>query len=358
MSRPTVSNVQLLFEQALLSESDLIRLKARLTAVASRLGFSLTLTERIRLAASELVTNQAKYAGGRGLLQAWEAHIGGQSALDLFALDYGPGLVDADAALVDGYSTGGTLGKGLGGVKRLAHGFGVLTRATSCPDIPWHGTAVWARFQGAAGLRSGDWEWGMYRRSYQDARENGDGFVICVGSGIRVLHLDALGHGPAAADVVDAAGDGFDCKTPLLRCLGDLGGRPRMRRGAAACAYDCDADGHYLWQGIGDMQACMLQGNTRQPLAFSPGVLGQVHGRLSGSEGVWPEGARLATASDGLRTRWPQALSLLGDQPPQLLAYFLGHVLGRTSDDRSCLIVRRGSGGKHGKTSDDSGAPD
>ncbi len=354
MDKRTLCDVRLLFDQTLIAESDLIRLKARLSAVTLRMGFSPALTERARMVASEMATNQGKYAGGRGLLQVWEAKIGDHRALDLFALDYGPGIPNLTAALVDGYSTSGTLGKGLGGMKRLAHEFGLITRTAASPEIPWHGTALWARFHSdSAGAGPGrfatHWHLGLYRRSYQDARENGDGFVICTRSGLRVLHLDALGHGPLAADVVDAATQGFDCTRPLRQALIELELHPRMKRGAAACCYEATDQGGLLWLGVGDMQACLLQGMSRQTLGFGPGILGQVRGGLHEAEWAWPAGALVATASDGLRSDWSRALALLPGSPPQLLAYFLGHVFGRLTDDRSCVIVRRGVGRDNGK---------
>lgn len=343
-----------MFEQALVAESDLIRLKARLTAVSLRLGFSPRLTEHTRMVASEIASNQGKYASGRGLLQVWEVKLGPRRALDLFALDYGPGIADPAAALQDGYSTSGTLGKGLGGIKRLAHAFGLITRTAPSPEIPWQGTAVWARFYADSASPSNsrfaaDWELGLYRRSYQDARDNGDGFVICVQPGLRVLHLDALGHGPLAADVVEAACEGFDCVRPLRQALAELEQHARMKRGAAACCYEADNQGRLLWLGVGDMQACLLHGTSRQTLGFGPGILGQVHGRLHEAEWAWPVGALVATASDGLRSDWSRALTLLIGSAPQMLAYFLGHVFGRLTDDRSCVIVRRVAGGENGE---------
>lgn len=343
MSSPVVYDVRLVFEQALVSESDLIRLKARLTAVALRLGFDAALTERTRMVASEMVTNQGKYGGGRGLLQVWEASIGSHKALDLFALDYGPGIADVGAALQDGFSTGGTLGKGLGGMRRLSHEFAVLSQTTASLSLPWHGTALWARFFAGKDRPGLDWDIGMYRRSYQNARACGDGFSVCiVGRKLRVLHLDALGHGVGAEDVVHAALEGFDCHRPLAQALAELESKPRMKRGAAVCCYECDEQGQLSWIGLGDMQACLLQGTTRQALSLRPGILGQVHGRMPGVQGVWPSGALLATVSDGLRSHWAQALASIGSERPQFIAYFMGQVFGRITDDRSCLVIRRG----------------
>ncbi len=335
-------DVRLLFEQALLAESDLIRLQARLFAVASRLGFREDRIERLRLVAAELATNQSKYGGGRGLLQAWEVRLGARMAIDLFAIDYGVGIANLGMALRDGYSSGGTLGKGLGAATRLASRFAVLTRTASSAQVPWHGTAAWARFEADAGAGADDlWDLGLYRRSYQDARENGDGFALCVGTGIQTVHLDALGHGREAAALTDAARGTFSCARSLAENLAAIERLAALRRGAAVCAYACDASGALTWSGAGDMQACLLQNNTRVSLGLGRGVYGHVHGHLPTKGLEWVSGGLLVTASDGLRSSWPQGLAELAGHPPQLLAYFLGQVWGRTNDDRSCLVVRR-----------------
>ena len=41
--------------------------------------------------------------------------------------DNGPGIEDIERAMIDGFTTGGGLGKGLGGARRLSHGFEVVS---------------------------------------------------------------------------------------------------------------------------------------------------------------------------------------------------------------------------------------
>jgi len=58
--------------------------------------------------AAELVSNQVKHARSRGMLQIWQQP---GPALDLVALDFGPGIPNLVLAQQDGYSTANTLGK-------------------------------------------------------------------------------------------------------------------------------------------------------------------------------------------------------------------------------------------------------
>jgi len=77
---------------------------------------------------SELGTNIVKYAGsGRILLRALERS--GDTGIEVVSVDEGPGIPDLDQALEDHFTTGKTLGLGLGSVRRLATDFEI-----SCPD--------------------------------------------------------------------------------------------------------------------------------------------------------------------------------------------------------------------------------
>jgi serine/threonine-protein kinase RsbT len=69
-------------------------------------------------AASELGRNTYKYAGGGVML--WRALIDNDSkGLELRFSDEGPGIADVNEAMREGHTTGGGLGMGLPGAKRL-----------------------------------------------------------------------------------------------------------------------------------------------------------------------------------------------------------------------------------------------
>ena len=83
--------------------------------------FSATDVAMIATVASEFGRNILKYGGGRGyLLVSWiEDRACGKGAVEIQAVDYGPGFIDVAASLKDHYSTGGTLGLGLPGSARI-----------------------------------------------------------------------------------------------------------------------------------------------------------------------------------------------------------------------------------------------
>src|SRR5262245_462121 len=107
--------------------------------LAESAGFSPEDRHRAGLVATEIATNLVKHAtGGEFLARA----IGGPPAgeIELIAIDRGPGIPDLAAAMLDGHSTAGSPGTGLGAVRRLAdtldmfsdtRGTAVLVRLTA-----------------------------------------------------------------------------------------------------------------------------------------------------------------------------------------------------------------------------------
>lgn len=107
------------------------------------IGMKLSLVDQTKLvtAASELARNTLKYGGG-GEVQATLLAVGGRQGIRLSFVDTGPGIGNIGHALTDGFTTGGGLGLGLGGAKRLVDEFEI-------DSTPGAGTTVtivkWAR---------------------------------------------------------------------------------------------------------------------------------------------------------------------------------------------------------------------
>ena len=102
-------------------------MEARKFAVA--IGFDATICQMIATAVSELANNIIKYAG-RGEILMDRIIAGSRTGMEVIARDQGPGIEDIQIAMEDHYSSGGTLGLGLPGVKRMMDEF----ELTSEPD--------------------------------------------------------------------------------------------------------------------------------------------------------------------------------------------------------------------------------
>jgi len=94
---------------------------------ATAAGFSLVEQTKIVTAASELARNTLQHGGG-GTVRHEALHDDRRRGLRLVFEDTGPGIADVELALKDGYSTGGGLGLGLGGARRLTNEFDISSR--------------------------------------------------------------------------------------------------------------------------------------------------------------------------------------------------------------------------------------
>ena len=104
------------------TELDLSVALAHLRKWALSNGFSVGHSTRLVTAASEIGRNILKYAGKGEILYRPVAE-GRRTGVEVAAIDKGPGIEDVDLAMKDRFSTSGTLGLGLPGVKRLVDGF-------------------------------------------------------------------------------------------------------------------------------------------------------------------------------------------------------------------------------------------
>ncbi|MEA5452079.1 anti-sigma regulatory factor [Leptolyngbya sp. CCNP1308] len=123
----------------ILSSADVVLVRQAVRQFAIELGFGLVDQTKIVTAASELARNTLDYGGG-GTLTLETLQNGGRRGLKLTFDDQGPGIPDIEMALKDGFTSGGGLGMGLGGAKRLANEFeieSVVGEGTKVMIVRW-----------------------------------------------------------------------------------------------------------------------------------------------------------------------------------------------------------------------------
>jgi len=102
---------------------------ARRTArdLAQRLGFGLADQTRLATAISEITRNVLQFAG-QGVCTIRDESDDDTSRIRVIVEDHGPGIADLDLAMQGGHSTGGGLGAGLPGARRLVHEFEISSQ--------------------------------------------------------------------------------------------------------------------------------------------------------------------------------------------------------------------------------------
>jgi len=343
---------KLLFADPIQSESAGILLRSRLQASARRMGFSDARRENMVLIASEMVSNLIKHAGGKGMVQIWQQP---GPALDVISFDFGPGVDDLALAQQDGYSTSNTLGKGLGSMQRLSDEFGIYTQQEKdAKHGRWHGTALWTRFylnksSDSAARASvpvatqAPFEIGVFSRALNDDRYNGDKIYLQQhGAQLRLLHLDGLGHGEIAQRVTSNLGTYLSAEGPAKLLAAVDHHLTSCERGAVAIASEFDLTQKKInILGVGDMSVYVFIRDKLNSLSFAPGVLGREHKTPAVIQVDFDKKMLLITASDGIRRSWDNdSFPGLLNQHPQLIAYVLGNIMARVTDDQSICVVR------------------
>jgi len=311
--------------------------------VASSLAAEAGLGEAVRsdlgIVATELATNVLRHAGrGTLVMRRLEGAGGG---IELLCLDAGPGMRDPAACLADGYtSAAGSMGTGLGAIRRLAHGFDLYS-------APGRGTAVVTRFWTrrdpvaiqAAGMLAG------LAVPVAGETECGDAWAVQITpTGTTVLLVDGLGHGPLAAAAAGAAVEIFRAHPTAApaELLTLMHAGMRSTRGAAvAVASTGPAGDGVRYAGVGNLSAVLARTQDSRSLLSHNGTVGLQARKIQELSYPWPAEAVLVMHSDGLQSHWRLAQSPgLAQRDAALIAGVLYRDFQRGRDDVSVVVQR------------------
>lgn len=329
--------------------SDVSAARRHSQMMAEQAGLAATEAGRLAIIVTEAGTNILKH-GADGWLVVTMVWHDGRAGVEIVAMDRGPGILNVDQSLRDGVSTVGTAGTGLGAMRRLSDGFDFY----SAPGL---GTALYMVVYAAAVApadRYPDAMTGQPQRlsigtmCLPIASEDlcGDGWGIDEhAGGATVLVVDGLGHGPGAAAAAQAA----------IATLCDTGSRPadllmqamhealRQTRGAAAAVATLDyQEDRITFVGIGNIAACVIEGDERRQLVSHNGIVGHNMRKLQAFSTPWTVGSTCVFCSDGIGTQWDlNRYPGLLQCHPSLIASVLYRDFMRVRDDATVVIVKR-----------------
>src|SRR5262245_7043014 len=198
-----------------------------------------TVAAQLAILVTEVATNTLKHGGG-GTVLLGARNRDGLQGIEVLALDKGPGIADIRRVFEDGYSTAGSLGHGLGAVRRLAGMYDLY----SAPGL---GTAfvVWLPNNSVRLKRQATPDFETSGVCVPVPQEVGCGdswTTIPRRYGLRVVVADGLGHGPAAADASRMAMEvaRANPEAGVVQSLDDIHAALRPTRGAAVAVADID----------------------------------------------------------------------------------------------------------------------
>ena len=304
-------------------------------------GLTPELVAQASLVISELCTNILKYAErGEVLLNVLCANDTAYG-LDIVALDRGPGIANLDAAVKDGFSTGGSLGIGLGAMRRAAALFDVYSAAGV-------GTALLVRLleKKVAAPPEDGFAVGSRMTPIRNEIVSGDSWsCLRFGQTLAVAIVDGLGHGPKAAEAANAAIEAFH------RSLRQAGPAQAIQmahqallstRGAVMAVANIDLQAQTLrFAGLGNISGVVHTHGMTARLVSTDGTVGYGARKARESSVAWTPQSTLILNTDGLSSRWSLAKhpGLLACHPV-LIAALLHRDFARDTDDATVVVVR------------------
>jgi anti-sigma regulatory factor (Ser/Thr protein kinase) len=308
--------------------------------LADSLGFDETRAGQLAIVITEAATNILKHAGS-GQLFIGAAQTGAAAGVDVVAIDSGPGIADFATSMVDGVSTAGTAGTGLGALDRLSDEFDFYSARGK-------GTAFFMRlWRDAPPPAPRPIVTGALALPLAGEEECGDGWAVgCDEHGATLLAADGLGHGPDAARAAHAAIAAFDQAGDVhhpAELMQRAHAAMRITRGAAlAIAHiDCERD-ELRFAGIGNINACVIDDSGRRALVSHNGIAGHNMRKVQEFSVPCPPGALCILHSDGVQTHWDlDSYPGLRTRHPALVAAVLMRDFIRRRDDAMVLAVRR-----------------
>jgi anti-sigma regulatory factor (Ser/Thr protein kinase) len=303
-------------------------------AVGQRLEFDERRAGELALLATEVSRNVLIHGGGGEVIVAGMKDQGKHLAR-ILALDKGPGIASLPDAMADGFSTSGTMGGGLGAMKRIASGLEVFSGPA--------GTIVLLEI--GESRQMDDLEVAGFAVPYPGERACGDGWMIHrTPQKMVVLLVDGIGHGLGAAAAAFEAINAFKLCAELGpgEILPRLHDALRKTRGAVAAVAEIrPSENVVIYSGVGNIAASVIEFKGSRSLVSHNGTLGSAAPKIQEFRTEWSRTSTLVMHSDGLQTRWDlSAYAGLASRHPALIGGALLRDFRRHRDDASVVVVK------------------
>jgi anti-sigma regulatory factor (Ser/Thr protein kinase) len=304
------------------------------TLAASKLALNETRAGELAILASEVARNVLAHGGGGQVILTGIENRGAPLA-QIVALDRGAGIDDVAQAMRDGYSTGGTMGVGLGSMKRLATCFEIYTGKGGTPVLLELGENNSAGGVQVSGMTL----------PYPGERVCGDGWW-CEQSAERTVAIlaDGLGHGIGAAEAAQEAIATVrsGCSATPGEILSHVHDALKKTRGAVAAVVEiCPKQKTLTYAGVGNISAVLVRGESSKSFMSHNGTLGMNMRHIQEIGAEWNSDCVFVMHSDGLQTRWDlAAYPGLQARHPALIAGVLVRDFRRHRDDAGVVVMK------------------
>ncbi|WP_109487466.1 SpoIIE family protein phosphatase [Occallatibacter savannae] len=303
-------------------------------AAGAKLKLDETRAGELAILTTEVARNVLIHGGGGQVIVSGIASQGGPVAR-ILALDTGGGIANLAEAMKDGFSTAGTMGAGLGAMKRMAKRFEVFTGRGGTMVLLEVGEGSVTEHLTFAGVTL----------PYPGERVCGDGWY-CEHTPARTVAVlaDGLGHGLGAAEAAQEAVETVRqriSKSPgeILSYMHDA---LKKTRGAVAAVVEvCPKEGKLTYAGIGNIAASVVSKGLSRSLVSHNGTLGVTMSRVQEFHTEWKPDSVFVMHSDGLQSKWDLlAYPGLLLKHPALICGALIRDFRRQRDDAGVVVLK------------------
>lgn len=325
------------------NEMDILRVRKAGISMAAALGFSDIECAEIEIVISELGTNIVKHANANGIVYLTPYVNNGVQGLEIKASDYGGWRENNVASrptavenfVQDGFSTSGSLGIGLSGVRRIVDEFDLERKEKGGIEITVK--------KNIRNNQKTDIGCSAFSRPKFGENYCGDGYFIKqLHKGIFFSIIDTLGHGREAYDVTQKALIVIESNyhKPLTNIIDDCHKQLKGERGAAIALGQIDTqNGIFKHISVGNIETRIYGADCIKQPGYFNGTVGVIYGSIREGEYPYKKGNCIIMHSDGLSAKFDPDRLLLRKKPQEIAHHiFMNYAKGH--DDATVLVLK------------------
>jgi len=335
-------------------ESDIGDCRRKGVVFTKQTGFNDIQAGEVAVMITELVSNVLKHGGGRGaLLMCRIRDENSNTGMEFWCCDAGSGFKNVEKAVQDGYTNSGSLGIGMGAIRRFSDefeinpekniGFLALLPKEHNDFKNCIRTRKWLQKPKWNGLNN-NLLIGAYSRPKPGEQMNGDSYLVTnLSENITIAAvIDGLGHGKEANLASQMAREQVLLKPDLTidELIKNIHYALRGTRGATVGIISIDTQKNTLvFSGIGNIEGQVYSTQKKANLMSYGGIVGHNIRTPRLFEFDFNKGDHVCLYSDGIISRW-QYEEIDWKQSPQKNAENIVNEYSRINDDATVLIIR------------------
>lgn len=322
--------------------------------MAKEAGFSDKEAEEISISVTELAENLIEHQTVEGKIICSLIEEGSKRGIQIISEDCGPGIKDVMKAIQDGYSGKGSLGIGLGAVKRLMSEFDITSKTDKSAHAEFNGSREgigtvivarkWLYEKKTAGLiEMPCTSFGVFSRPKMDEMYNGDSFFLQHFDGKTIVAvIDGVGHGLYAHEASHEAyvflTDNY--RDPLDVIINKMHLRLKRTRGAAiSIALIDETNGTMDYVGIGNVLTRLFKTDKPANPANYNGMVGASLQKFRVLHYPWSNRNVIIMTSDGISAKYDlNEYPGLVHKKAVIIADVILRDFGRSNDDATIIV--------------------